>query len=111
MATRLVNTSDPLGARTWQSMYVLDRPPSRRGGLIFPIEGNRWMVTLFGAHGDHPPTDDAGFLQFREVPARAGPARRARGGARRVTDITTFGSPPASGATTSGWRAFRRASS
>ena len=52
------------GTRNWQSLYVLDLPPSRRGGLIFPIEGNRWMVTLFGAHGDHPPTDDAGFLQF-----------------------------------------------
>jgi 2-polyprenyl-6-methoxyphenol hydroxylase-like FAD-dependent oxidoreductase len=54
----------PPGARNWQSLYVLDLPPSRRGGLIFPIEGNRWLVTLFGAHGDHPPTDEVGFRQF-----------------------------------------------
>jgi 2-polyprenyl-6-methoxyphenol hydroxylase-like FAD-dependent oxidoreductase len=52
------------GSRKWQSLYVIDSPPSRRGGLIFPIENNRWVVTLFGAHGDYPPTDDAGFLLF-----------------------------------------------
>jgi hypothetical protein len=28
------------------------------------MEGDRWMVTLFGMLGDHPPTDDAGFLAF-----------------------------------------------
>ena len=41
--------------------------PSRRGarlGAMFPIEGDRWIVTLQGAGGDTPPTDDAGFVGF-----------------------------------------------
>ena len=33
-------------------------------GILFPIENNRWMVTLQGAGGDHPPTDEHGFLDF-----------------------------------------------
>jgi 2-polyprenyl-6-methoxyphenol hydroxylase-like FAD-dependent oxidoreductase len=32
-------------------------PPVTRGGAALPIEGGRWLVTLFGLHGDHPPTD------------------------------------------------------
>ena len=82
----------PPGARDWKSLYVLDPPPSRRGGLIFPIEGNRWMVTLFGVHGDYPPTDDAGFLQF----AKALPVpdlHDALVAARPTTDIVTHRFP------------------
>jgi 2-polyprenyl-6-methoxyphenol hydroxylase-like FAD-dependent oxidoreductase len=60
----------PQGSRNWKAMYVVDRAPRTRGGLIFPIEGNRWLVTLLGWHGDHPPADDAGFLEFaRSLPA------------------------------------------
>jgi 2-polyprenyl-6-methoxyphenol hydroxylase-like FAD-dependent oxidoreductase len=59
----------PRGSRDWQSLYVVDRPPSRRGGLVYPIEGNRWLVTLFGWHGDHPSTAEQGFLEFaRKLP-------------------------------------------
>jgi hypothetical protein len=40
-------------------------PPFRtRGGAIFPIEGNRWLVILAGADRDYPPADEAGFLEF-----------------------------------------------
>jgi 2-polyprenyl-6-methoxyphenol hydroxylase-like FAD-dependent oxidoreductase len=61
----------PPGSRDWKAMYVIDRAPDTRGGLIFPIEGNRWMVTLFGWHGDHPSADEAGFLDFaRSLPVR-----------------------------------------
>ena len=28
------------------------------------VEGDRWMVTLAGILGDHPPTDPDGFLDF-----------------------------------------------
>jgi 2-polyprenyl-6-methoxyphenol hydroxylase-like FAD-dependent oxidoreductase len=59
----------PPGTRDWQAMYVVDRAPRTRGGLIFPIEGNRWLVTLLGWHGDHPAATDAGFLEFaRSLP-------------------------------------------
>jgi len=41
-----------------------DPPRTSRMGLLFPIEGDRWMVTAQGAGGDHPPTDDEGFNAF-----------------------------------------------
>lgn len=31
---------------------------------MFPVEGNRWIVTLFGYMGDYPPHDEEGFLAF-----------------------------------------------
>jgi 2-polyprenyl-6-methoxyphenol hydroxylase-like FAD-dependent oxidoreductase len=41
-----------------------------RSGGCFPIDGQRWLVTLTGRFGDHPPTDEAGFLEFaRSLPA------------------------------------------
>ena len=41
------------------------RPPrTPRGGMVFPIEGDAWIVTLAGVGGDYPPTDEAGFLAF-----------------------------------------------
>ena len=59
----------PARAPDWKHLYVIDRPPSSRGGVVYSIEGNRWMVTLLGAHGDHPPTDEAGFLEYaRSLP-------------------------------------------
>jgi 2-polyprenyl-6-methoxyphenol hydroxylase-like FAD-dependent oxidoreductase len=33
---------------------------------MFPIEGNRWVLTLIGGGGDYPPTDDEGFRGFAE---------------------------------------------
>lgn len=59
-------TSTP---RDWTNLYVLDRPPAKRGGLIYPIEGNRWLVTLCGWHGQHPASTEEGFLDFaRSLP-------------------------------------------
>ncbi|MGZ4676918.1 MAG: NAD(P)/FAD-dependent oxidoreductase [Acidimicrobiia bacterium] len=45
---------------------VSSPPDVMRGGVMFPVDGDRWIVTLFGFHGHHPPTDDAGFLAFAE---------------------------------------------
>ena len=45
-------------------------PNERRLGVLFPVEGDRWMVTLGGWLGDHAPADEAGFLEFaRSLPA------------------------------------------
>ncbi|MEM7117828.1 MAG: FAD-dependent monooxygenase [Chloroflexota bacterium] len=55
---------------SWQSLYI--RPElenGTRGGIVVPMENGRWCVTLLGVAGDHPPTDEAGFLQFaRSLP-------------------------------------------
>jgi 2-polyprenyl-6-methoxyphenol hydroxylase-like FAD-dependent oxidoreductase len=34
-----------------------DRKRTKRHGLLFEMEGDRWQVTLMGYHGDHPPSD------------------------------------------------------
>jgi 2-polyprenyl-6-methoxyphenol hydroxylase-like FAD-dependent oxidoreductase len=49
----------------WKALFFQARPPQiARAGAIFPIEGDRWIVTLAGAGRDYPPTDDDGFLAF-----------------------------------------------
>jgi hypothetical protein len=45
-ATRIYRR--PHNLPDWKALYVVPRPPTKRGGIIFPIEGDRWMVTLFG---------------------------------------------------------------
>jgi len=49
----------------WKAMYI--RPTVKtgtRGGMIIPLEGDRWFVALLGANRDYPPTDEASFLDF-----------------------------------------------
>lgn len=61
-ATRQYERADGMD---WKCMAVYGRPPDgTRAGVIFPIENNRWIVTLAGSFGDHPGGDDAGFLEF-----------------------------------------------
>ena len=51
----------------WKSTYIQAAPPREsRGGIMMPIEGNRWIVTMLGGGRDYPPTDDAGFLEFAQ---------------------------------------------
>ena len=60
--------SDLVGARV---VMISPHPPQeKRLGVMFPIESERWMVTLGGWLGDHPPNDEQGFLEFaRALPA------------------------------------------
>jgi 2-polyprenyl-6-methoxyphenol hydroxylase-like FAD-dependent oxidoreductase len=50
----------------WRGLLIGTRAPDQtRGGVLAPIEGERWIVTLAGLGGDYPPTDDdAAFLDF-----------------------------------------------
>jgi 2-polyprenyl-6-methoxyphenol hydroxylase-like FAD-dependent oxidoreductase len=36
------------------------------GATLFPIENNRWIVTMTGTRGAEPPADEEGFLRFAE---------------------------------------------
>lgn len=57
------------GSRDWV-FITPEAPQETRGGGAFPIEGDRWVVSLGGWHGDHAPTDEAGFLAFaKSLPA------------------------------------------
>jgi 2-polyprenyl-6-methoxyphenol hydroxylase-like FAD-dependent oxidoreductase len=51
----------------WTCAYVQSAPPQRkRGGILFRVEDNRWLVTLIGGGRDYPPSDEEGFLQFAD---------------------------------------------
>lgn len=55
-------------APTWKAVMTMATPPkSSRLALLFPTEGNRWMVSLGGNHGDSPPADFDGFLAFAKT--------------------------------------------
>lgn len=61
--------------RTWKTLYIRPTPPNStrngitRGGVILPVEGNRWYVTLIGMARDYPPTNGSDFLDFaRSLP-------------------------------------------
>jgi 2-polyprenyl-6-methoxyphenol hydroxylase-like FAD-dependent oxidoreductase len=51
--------------RSWRALYIQQAPPGDpRGGVVAPVEGGRWLVSLVGGDGHYPPTDEAGFLAF-----------------------------------------------
>jgi 2-polyprenyl-6-methoxyphenol hydroxylase-like FAD-dependent oxidoreductase len=61
----------PAHAADAAPLFVQPRPPDTRGAAVFPIDGNRWLVTLAGWLADYPPTNGHEFLEFAaslEVP-------------------------------------------
>jgi 2-polyprenyl-6-methoxyphenol hydroxylase-like FAD-dependent oxidoreductase len=50
----------------WKSVLTFGGlPPTiARGALLWPIEGNRWIVNLGERHGEAPPRDVDGFMAF-----------------------------------------------
>jgi 2-polyprenyl-6-methoxyphenol hydroxylase-like FAD-dependent oxidoreductase len=68
-ATRIYrrDPDDPRG-RMW-TLYTPEAPRETRFGGMFPIEGDRWIISMGGWAGDHCPTDEAGFLAYaRSLP-------------------------------------------
>lgn len=66
----------------WKALYLpLIAPVFPRGGLIFPIENGRWLVTLCGGSRQYPPVAEEGFLEFARTlahPALHDALREAR---------------------------------
>lgn len=52
------------GPRDWKAMLIHSKPPATRTASLLPAEGGRWIVTLLGWQGDHPPGDIASFLEW-----------------------------------------------
>ena len=51
--------------RPWKSLLVHPKYPDARLGVLLPIEGTgKWLATLVGWRGDHPPDDVDGFMAF-----------------------------------------------
>ncbi|GHO72107.1 hypothetical protein KSC_109990 [Ktedonobacter sp. SOSP1-52] len=62
-ATRLYRR--PEKNHAWKMLGIYPWPLERkRVGYCFSLEDNMWIVTLSGYHGDHPPADEAGYLEF-----------------------------------------------
>jgi 2-polyprenyl-6-methoxyphenol hydroxylase-like FAD-dependent oxidoreductase len=53
----------------WKMILITARPKAgiTRGGGVFMVEGNRWIVTVAGVNKDYPPTDTEGFLEFTKT--------------------------------------------
>lgn len=48
--------------QSWKTLFVRPTPPhGTRGGVIIPIEGGRWLVTLTGVARDYPPPTRTAF--------------------------------------------------
>lgn len=49
----------------WKGIWIdPGLPDGRVAGVLSPVEGDRWIVTLGGIEGHYPPTDDRGFVEF-----------------------------------------------
>jgi 2-polyprenyl-6-methoxyphenol hydroxylase-like FAD-dependent oxidoreductase len=86
--------SIPDGASTdWKGVMSFGQAPrNSRGGLLLPLEGNRWMVTIGGRHGDVPPGDEEGFLAYASA-LRTPTIYNAIRHAKRLDGIARYGFP------------------
>jgi flavin-dependent dehydrogenase len=49
----------------YKAIFLQAQPPrTTRMAVFFPLEGDRWMLTVAGTNGDVPPTDEDGFAAF-----------------------------------------------
>jgi len=77
----------------WKGIMTFGQAPhDSRGGLMLPIEGNRWMVTIGGRHGDVPPGDAEGFLAYAKA-LRTPTIYNAISHARRLDEVARYGFP------------------
>jgi 2-polyprenyl-6-methoxyphenol hydroxylase-like FAD-dependent oxidoreductase len=52
----------------WKGLWVESEAPTMsRGGVLFPIEGDRWLITVGGIEPEYPPTDEQGFVAFLDT--------------------------------------------
>jgi 2-polyprenyl-6-methoxyphenol hydroxylase-like FAD-dependent oxidoreductase len=64
--TRLVR-GQPDGLPGAGMIILAETPPDhQRYGAAFPVEGDQWLVTLGGFHGEQAPTDPEGYQRFAD---------------------------------------------
>ncbi len=77
----------------WLGNIVLPAAPvSSRGAFLFPIEKQRWLLSIGGNHGDAPPGDRTGFMDFVKS-LRTPTIYDAIKDARPLTDIARYQLP------------------
>jgi 2-polyprenyl-6-methoxyphenol hydroxylase-like FAD-dependent oxidoreductase len=88
--------------KNWKSLLHLPTAPdSSRAAIIFPLENERWIVSLGGNHGDAPPGDIEGFMAFAKE-LRTATVYNAIRNAKLLGEVTRFVLPA------SVWRHFER---
>jgi len=73
-------------------VHLPDPRHTGRGGLIIPIENNRWIVALGGRHGDTTPEDIEGFVACART-LRTATVYNAIRNAKQVREIVRFRFP------------------
>jgi 2-polyprenyl-6-methoxyphenol hydroxylase-like FAD-dependent oxidoreductase len=74
----------------WKGVFCLPGAGrASRGSLMLPLEGQRWIVTVGGRHGDLPPGDEAGFMEYAKG-LRTQTIYNAIKHAKRLGDIARF---------------------
>jgi len=77
----------------WLGNIILPSAPSTsRGAFLFPIEKQRWLLSVGANHGDAPPGDRAGFMDFVRS-LRTPTIYDAVRDARPLTDIVRYRLP------------------
>jgi 2-polyprenyl-6-methoxyphenol hydroxylase-like FAD-dependent oxidoreductase len=77
----------------WKGVMTFGQAPQNsRGGLMLPLEGNRWMATIGGRHGDVPTGDPEGFLTYARA-LRTPTIYNAISRAKRLGGVARYGFP------------------
>jgi 2-polyprenyl-6-methoxyphenol hydroxylase-like FAD-dependent oxidoreductase len=77
----------------WKGVMTFgEAPHNSRGGLMLPLEGNRWMATIGGRHDDLPPGDVEGFLAYAKT-LRTPTIYNAISHAKRLDGVARYGFP------------------
>jgi 2-polyprenyl-6-methoxyphenol hydroxylase-like FAD-dependent oxidoreductase len=77
----------------WKGVITFAQAPhNRRGGILLPLEGNRWMATLGGRLGEVPPGDAEGFLTYAQS-LRTPTIYNAISRAKRLDGVARYGFP------------------
>ncbi|MGW8379554.1 FAD-dependent oxidoreductase [Streptomyces sp. ODS28] len=92
----------PADTGPWKAMYVQGNPELPRGGVIVPIDGGRWLVTLIGQGEHRPPTEEKEWLAFASS-LRSEELAEAISGAEPLSDAVSYR------ATANEWTHFERA--
>jgi 2-polyprenyl-6-methoxyphenol hydroxylase-like FAD-dependent oxidoreductase len=82
----------PVGAPDdWKILLVMPGPNGPvHAGLLAPIEGGRWIVSLGGRGDDTPPDDVAGYMAYAQG-LRTPTLGACIGGAKRLSDPVKLG--------------------
>jgi 2-polyprenyl-6-methoxyphenol hydroxylase-like FAD-dependent oxidoreductase len=77
----------------WKGVMTFGQAPQNsRGGLMLPLEGDRWMATIGGRHGDVPSGDPEGFLSYARA-LRTPTIYNAISHAKRLDGVARYGFP------------------